>query len=281
MKQIIFFDTETTGNEPKKDFLCQLAYKIGNETFCELYKPSIPIPPEASAVHHITNKMVADKKAFQESGEYKKIKKLLESPDSIVVAHNAKFDYEIIKKEDIIPPNVICTLRVARALDKENVIPQYRLQYLRYYLDIEIEAEAHDALGDVLVLEKLYERLYKKVLEEIRKDPLALTGTPYRSSTPFGQKDVSKGLALGSLTPSSPPSQGGEEMQVLQKMIEISSKPSLMNMFNFGKYNGKIVAEIVQVDRGYLEWMLTQKEQNEENEEDWIYTLKHYLGKLQ
>ena len=241
MKQIIFFDTETTGNEPKKDFLCQLAYKIGNETFCELYKPSIPIPPEASAVHHITNKMVADKKAFQESGEYKKIKKLLESPDSIVVAHNAKFDYEIIKKEDIIPPNVICTLRVARALDKENVIPQYRLQYLRYYLDIEIEAEAHDALGDVLVLEKLYERLLDKIMKE---DSL-------------------------------------NREEAINKMIDISSHPSLMNMFNFGKYNGKIVAEIVQVDRGYLEWMLTQKEQNEENEEDWIYTLKHYLGKLQ
>jgi hypothetical protein len=53
-----------------------------------------------------------------------------------------------------------------------------------------------------------------------------------------------------------------------------------MNMFNFGKYNGKTVAEVAQVDRGYLDWMLTQKEQNAENEEDWIYTLKYYLGKL-
>ena len=50
MKKIIFFDTETTGNEPRKDFLCQLAYKTTTETFCELYKPSIPIPPEASVV---------------------------------------------------------------------------------------------------------------------------------------------------------------------------------------------------------------------------------------
>ncbi len=35
-KQIIFLDTETTGNEPVKDFLCQLAYKTNTETFCEL-----------------------------------------------------------------------------------------------------------------------------------------------------------------------------------------------------------------------------------------------------
>ncbi|HUC89081.1 MAG TPA: 3'-5' exonuclease [Candidatus Paceibacterota bacterium] len=280
MKKIIFLDTETTGNEPVKDYLCQLAFKSKDETFCELFKPPIPIPPETSAITHITNKMVAGKKAFQESGNYGAIKLMLESPLAVMVAHNAKFDAAIIKKEGIVPANIICTLRVARALDKDNVIPQYKLQYLRYYMDIDVEADAHDALGDVLVLEKLFERLYEKVLKEIKKDPLALTGTPYRSSTPFGQKDVSKGLALGSLTPSSPPSQEGEEMQVIEKMIEISGKPSLMNMFSFGKYNGKTIAEVAQIDKGYLEWMLAQKKQNPDNEEDWIYTLRYYLNKL-
>jgi DNA polymerase III epsilon subunit-like protein len=240
MKKIIFLDTETTGNTPEKDFLCQIAYKTDGETFCELYKPPIPIPPEASAVTHITNKHVTDKKVFKESEEYKKIKELLEHPDSVMVAHNNKFDYEIIRKEGITPANTICTLRVARYLDKNNVIPQYRLQYLRYYLDIDIEAEAHDALGDVLVLEKLYERLLDKIMKE---------------------DNITK-------------------EQAIEKMIEISSKPSLMNMFNFGKHNGKTVEEVVSIDRGYLEWMLSQKEQNPDNEEDWIYTLKHYLGKL-
>ena len=240
MKQIIFFDTETTGNEPKKDFLCQLAYKTSTETFCELYKPSIPIPPEASAITHITNKMVANKPAFKESDNYGTIKKLFEDPNNIVVAHNAKFDIAILKNEDIILTNFICTLRVARYLDKENVIPQYKLQYLRYYLDIDIEAEAHDALGDVLVLEKLYERLLAKIMKEDNCD----------------------------------------KTKAIEKMIEISSKPSLMTMFNFGKYNGKTVQEVANIDRGYLEWMLSQKELNADNEEDWIYSLKHYLGKL-
>lgn len=240
MKKIIFFDTETTGNEPKKDFLCQIAYKTGTETFCELYKPSIPIPPEASAITHITNKMVADKEAFKGSVGYKRIKELFESKDSVVVAHNAKFDLAIIDKEYIKPTNFICTLRVARYLDKENIIPQYKLQYLRYYLDIDIEAEAHDALGDVLVLEKLYERLLAKIIKE----------------------------------------DGLNEEKAIEKMIEISSKPSLMNMFNFGKHNGKTVEEVAKIDRNYLDWMLAQKEQNADNEEDWIYTLNYYLGKL-
>ena len=240
MKKIIFFDTETTGNEPKKDFLCQIAYKTGNEVFNELYKPLILIPPEVSAITHITNKMVADKQDFKGSNGYKKVKELFEDKNSVVVAHNAKFDIAIIGKEDIKPANFICTLRVARALDKDNVIPQYKLQFLRYYLDIEIEASAHDALGDVLVLEKLYERLLAKIIKE----------------------------------------DGITEEQAILKMIDISSRPSLMSIFNFGKHNGKAVEEVARIDGGYLEWMLTQKEQNPDNEEDWIYTLKHYLGKL-
>ena len=239
MKKLIFLDTETTGNEPK-DFLCQLAYKTSDETFCELFKPEISIPPEASAITHITNKMVADKPAFKESTEYAKIKELLEHPDSIFIAHNAKFDLGMVAKEDIIPYQFICTLRVARAMDTGNKIPQYKLQYLRYYLDIDIEADAHDALGDVLVLEKLFERL----LEAVKKET------------------------------------DGDEEKAIEKMIDISSRPSLMRVFTFGKYNGKTVAEVATGDRGYLEWMLAQKEQNPENEEDWIYTLKHHLGKL-
>jgi exodeoxyribonuclease X len=241
MKKIIFLDTETTGNEPAKDFLCQLAFKTTEETFCELFKPPIPIPPEASAVTHITNKHVADKKAFQESDNYGPIKLLLEDSSAVMVAHNAKFDEAIIRKEGITPAHVICTLRVARALDKKNVIPQYKLQFLRYYLDIDIEADAHDALGDVLVLEQLYKRLLDKIMKE---DQLS-------------------------------------EEEAVEKMIEISSRPSLMYVFPFGKYNGKTIEEVSRADRGYLEWMLTQKEQNPDNEEDWIYTLRSWLGKLQ
>lgn len=248
MKKIIFFDTETTGVD-STDFLCQLAYKTGDEIFCELFKPEIKIPPEASSVHHITNKMVENKPSFKESPEYQKIKKLFEDEDSIVVAHNAKFDLAIIEKENIKPKNVICTLRVARALDKENKIPQHKLQFLRYYLDIEIEATAHDALGDVLVLEKLFERLLKKIKEPARP----------------------------------PEGAGGENIltdeQVLQHMVEVSARPSLMYSFSFGKYNGKTVEDVARIDPGYLKWFLDTKEKDNPGDEDWIYTLKHHLAK--
>ena len=251
MSKLIFFDTETTGNT-EKDFLVQIAYKINDETFVGLYKPEIKIPPEASAVHHITNKMVAEKPTFKESTDQPIIKKLFEEENSIVVAHNAPFDLMIVKKEDINPSKFICTLRVARELDKEGKIDRYNLQYLRYLLDLDVEATAHDAMGDVLVLEKLFERLYNKIQEETKKDPLAPRGTP--------------------------PSQAGED-SVIAKMIEISSHPSLLRTFNFGKHLGKKIEDVLMTDRGYLEWLLAQKLESDQIDEDWIYTLKHHLKK--
>ncbi len=238
MKKIIFFDTETTGNT-KNDTMCQIAYKTDTESFCELYKPSIKIPPEISAIHHITNKMVENKSRFTESTNYKKIKELFEDENSVVVAHNAQFDLMIIKKENILPKNFICSLRIARYLDPEGKIGKYNLQYLRYLLELEVEATAHDALGDVLVLEKLFDRLKEKIMKIEKLN----------------------------------------EEEAINKMIEISSHPSLLNFINFGKHVGKKLEEVVRTDRGYLEWLLRQKLESDQVDEDWIYTLNHYLGK--
>jgi DNA polymerase III epsilon subunit-like protein len=238
MNKLIFFDTETTGNT-EEDSLVQIAYKSGDEEFTGLYKPNKSIPPEASAVHHITNKMVSDKPTFKESTDQPIIKKLFEDENSILVAHNAPFDLMIIKKEDINPNKFICTLRVARYLDKEDNIERYNLQYLRYLFGIEIEATAHDALGDVLVLEKLFEKFKKDLMEN----------------------------------------ENLEETEAIKKMIEVSSHPSLLRTFSFGKHNGKKIEEVLATDRGYLEWLLAQKLESEQIEDDWIYTLKHHLEK--
>ena len=246
MSKLIFFDTETTGNE-QKDFLIQIAYKVypvsggaDNGHFVGLYKPEIKIPPEASAVHHITNKMVADKPTFKESTDQPVIKKLFEDKNSIVVAHNAPFDLNMIKKEGIEPKQFICTLKLARYLDPDEKIGRYNLQYLRYLLDFDIEAEAHDAMGDVLVLEKLFDRLKNKLIEQEKIN----------------------------------------EKEAIERMVKISSQPLLIKTLNFGKYKGKTVEEVSQIDRGWLEWLLREKEKSDVIEhEDWIYTLKYYLQK--
>ncbi|HEU0085912.1 MAG TPA: 3'-5' exonuclease [Candidatus Paceibacterota bacterium] len=239
-KKVIFFDTETTGNT-EKDILCQLAYKTGKDSFSALYNPGCRIPPEASAVHHISNKMVEGKPRFKDAEEYGTIKALFEDENSVLVAHNTLFDLAMMRKEDIFPKNFICTLRVARHLDAEGKIDKYNLQYLRYFLEIEIEASAHDALGDVMVLEQLFARLLKKITEE----------------------------------------ENLSEDEAINKMIEISSHPSIFKKLNFGKYKGMKIEEVLRIDRGWLEWLLSEKEKCDAGgiDEDWIYTLRHYLQK--
>ncbi len=236
MDKLIFLDTETTGNEIGKDRLCQVCYKDSEKIKTCYFKPPLPMSVKSMSITHITNKMLRDKECFEGSEMQKELKNLLK--DGILVAHNAKFDIAMLEAEGIKVPRFICTLRVARYLDKEGVIPEYNLQFLRYYLDLDIEAHAHDAEDDVKVLHALFLRLLEKVKEKESSDESAI-----------------------------------------EKMIEISSTPTLFNKINFGKYKDKKLEEVVEIDKRYLEWLLGEKLKNEVGDEDWIYTLKYYLKK--
>ena len=184
--KIIFFDTETTGNGDG-DRLCQLGVKergVAEPIVNATYKPPLAISIESMAIHHITEKMVADRPLFIEAPEYRELKNLFEDAGTLAVAHNAAFDVSMLTREDIVPHQTICTYKVAYALDTKELIGIYRLQYLRYYLGIEIEAVAHDAWGDVLVLEALFERLLKKMTEQEGSEEAALAKMIDISSRP-------------------------------------------------------------------------------------------------
>lgn len=237
--KIYFFDTETTGNTTE-DVLCQLAVKerfVDTPLLNSLYNPKRNIPFEASAIHHITNKMVNDKPVFRESDEYQIIKNIFESENTYVVAHNSAFDDQMLKNEDINSKNIICTFKVIRALDTENKFKMHKLQYLRYALDIEIEASAHDAFGDVLVLEKVFEYELQQLKEKF----------------------------------------GLDEESALNRMVEISKNPLEIRLIDFGKYRGCTIEEVAKKDPGYISWLLDQKRNSDKDENDWIYTLEKAL----
>lgn len=236
MKDLIFLDTETTGNEIGKDRLCEVCFMNDGKVTSEYFKPPIPVSTKAMSITHITNKMLADKKPFAGSKTAKELQNLLDN--GILVAHNASFDCSMLEAEGISVPKHICTLRVARALDPENLIPEYNLQFLRYFLDLDVEAHAHNAEDDVKVLYALFQRLFSKMKEKVP-----------------------------------------DEKDAIEKMIEISKTPSLFYKFNFGKYAGEPVENVLKKDRQYMQWMLDQKLKSPANEEDWIYTLKYYLQK--
>lgn len=234
MKRLIFLDTETTGNDILSDRLFQVAYKYDGKIHSEYFKPAIPISVKAQSITHVTNKMVDDKEAFSYSDMKKDLQILFK--DNILVAHNAQFDIEMLEKEGVKIDKYICTLKVARFLDADQEIPEYNMQYLRYFWELDVEAKAHDAVGDVMVLEAVFKRMYEKMLRLL------------------GSSDA-----------------------VIEKMIEISKKPSLFQVFNFGKHRGKRIEEVALYDRSYLEWMLDTKMQSTIYDEDWIFSLKYHL----
>lgn len=234
MHNLIFLDTETTGNDVAKDRLSQVCYKTSAGMFNGFFKPPVLMSVKAMSITHITNKMLADKESFQGSAMKKELEALLQ--DGILVAHNAKFDKAILEAEGVVAPRFICTLRVARHLDPDNAIAEYNLQFLRYYFGLEVEANAHDAEGDVKVLCAVFDKL----LSEIKKEGLS-------------------------------------DDEAIEKMIKISSEPSVFKKFNFGKYKDKNIEEVAKTDKGYLQWLLNQKLNDGAADEDWIHTLQTYL----
>ena len=211
---IILLDTETTDKE-RDSRLVQLAYKIRGEgsEVNEYFKPPVEIEIGAMAVHHITNEAVENKPEFDGSEDKKKIADLL-ADDGILVAHNAAFDINILKNEGVETHQSIDTFRLSQHLiDSE----RYALQYLRYFLKLNItDGKAHDAMGDVNVLEALFEYLVVVAKEKfnIEKDD-----------------------------------------ELIAKLIELSNTPVLIRKFLFGKYFGRTFENIAEVDKNYLKWL--------------------------
>ena len=110
---------------------------------------------------------------FDGSATWNQLQNLIVPNSNVIVAHNVAFDVDMLKKEGIEPKNVICTLKLARYFDKDGVIPKYGLQYLRYYLKLNVDATPHTALGDILVLEALFNRIYAKAVIEFGDDAVA------------------------------------------------------------------------------------------------------------
>ena len=172
----VLLDTETTG-AGETDRICQLAFLAlrGREepkAYMDYCKPPVPISFGAMSVHHITPEMVENAPSFHET-EAARALAGLNTPENIAVIHNAPFDLGMLAKEDLIWQGpVIDTYRCIRHLQPD--LESHALQQLRYALGFyrEEEAfadrlgyavEAHDAMGDVIVLHFLMSYLLERV----------------------------------------------------------------------------------------------------------------------
>lgn len=158
-------DLETGGFDPTDDILefgwtdvCYWSDEPGRPCQIQpaksiLYRNTKPIPPEAKAVHHITEEMVAHE--MPATPDHLRMMCRIGAPN-ILVAHHAAFEQKMLG--NAIEGDVwICTMKVAARLLLD--APSTSLQVLRYFLGLEVDPEAasppHRAGPDAHVTAKL------------------------------------------------------------------------------------------------------------------------------
>ena len=168
---IYFFDLETTGLLKHNGRIieiacCKMVYEPNGKfyssgTFEEFVNPEIPIPPESTKIHGITNGRITNK---QKIGSM--LHKFVEyCPEgSVLIAHNGdNFGKIVLKREFERAGMKMPEYRFADTHKMARVIlpysPRYSLQYLKQWFEITVTGPAHRALPDVLVMIDVYHKL--------------------------------------------------------------------------------------------------------------------------
>ncbi len=160
-----FLDVETTGLDPNSgDKICEIAViktvngQIADE-FVTLLNPGRNIPERAVSIHGITQTMVNRAPFFRDIAN-----DLLDFlNDTVIVAHNARFDLEFLRSElrnlNLYLPenNIIDTLAIAR---RYYTFPSNSLGDIARYIGLPIDKQ-HRALADVTTTKDILEYFIK------------------------------------------------------------------------------------------------------------------------
>ena len=153
MKAYTVIDIETTGGDPRKDRITEIAvfrYEDGEvvDQFTSLVNPCMPIPAMITRITGIDNEMVATAPRFFEIA-----RRLVEiTTDAVFVAHNVRFDYSFIQREFrnlgyTFTRKQLCTIRLSKKIMPG--LKSYSLGKICKHLDIPNNAR-HRAEGDAM-----------------------------------------------------------------------------------------------------------------------------------
>ena len=162
-------DLETTGGKFNEESIIEVAaYRFdGNsikDQFISLVNPQRDIHPYVEKLTGITSKMVKTAPKF-----YEIAKRVVEiTSDSILVAHNAQFDYRILQLEFKrlgyeFSMKSLCTVILSQELLPEQ--ESYKLGRLSRSLGIPLK-DRHRASGDALATVELFKILLEKDIEQ-------------------------------------------------------------------------------------------------------------------
>jgi DNA polymerase-3 subunit epsilon len=230
-RPLAFFDLETTGTDPAKDKIVEIAILRldpdgGRRAATHRVNPGRPIPREATAVHGIRDEDVAGSPAFRELAG-----SLLDLiADSDLAGFNVRrFDVPLLDRE-FKESGLDLALSGRRIVDVMTIFhrkePRDLTAAVRFFLDRD-HAGAHGAQADVEAsLDVLHAQLARYGDLPRTVDELDAWCNP----VPAGAVDR-------------------DGKFVLREGVIV---------FNFGKQKGRPLNEVARLQRDYLEWILKQ-----------------------
>ena len=227
-KPLVFFDLETTGVNYSHDKIVELSYvKVmpnGKEMEDTMrFNPGMHIPEQATAVHHITDADVANCPSFKERA--KEIAKVFEGCD--IAGYNSnRFDVPMLI-EEFLNAGVNFDYTKCRFVDVQTIFHKMEQRTLvaayRFYCNKDLE-EAHSANADTRAT-------YEVLKSQLDRYPSLQNDVDYLAAFSTQNKNVD-----------------------LAGRFVYNEKNEVV--FNFGKYKGRSVKEVLKVDSGYYGWMM-------------------------
>jgi DNA polymerase-3 subunit epsilon len=227
-KPLIFFDLETTGTNITADRIVEISYiKVfpngTEESKTRRINPEMHIPAEATAVHHITDEDVANEPKFKQIA--KSLASIFEGCD-IAGFNSNRFDIPMLDQE-FQRANVDFSFDKARFIDVQTIFhkkePRNLVAAYRFYCGKDLTG-AHSADADTrATYEVLLAQLekYEDLPSEI--DKLAEFSSQHRN------------------------------VDFMGRLIYDDNNREIIN---FGKYKGKVAAEVLKNDPGYYGWIM-------------------------
>lgn len=240
-RPLVFFDLETTGVNVGVDKIVEICMlKVMPDgtttTKTELINPGIPIPPEASKIHRIYDKDVADKPSFEAVAP--SIYDFLKNSD--LAGYNLlKFDVPLLV-EEFLRAGMDFDLRGVHIIDVQNIFHRMEPRNLRaaykFYCKEDLE-NAHTAEADTVATYKVLQAQL-----DFYKD------TPYideDDNESFPIKNNVADLANFSST-----------TRNVDLVGHIVFDEHDREVFNFGKHKGKTVEHVFTIESNYYDWMM-------------------------
>lgn len=227
-RPLAFFDLETTGTQVATDRIVEISViKLmpdGTEqVLTRLVNPGMPIPPEAAAVHGITDEKVADAPAFKDIAN----EVIAFIADSDLAGYNClKFDVPLLM-EEFLRNGFDLDMRKRRVVDVQNIFHRMEQRTLsaayRFYCNGDL-TNAHSAEADTRATKEVLLAQVQRY-DELENDVQFLHD--------FGKR--------------------GNAVDFAGHIIEDDKGEPV---FNFGKYKGVSVVKVLRENPGYYGWML-------------------------